>query len=180
MIWRGSVNGVPTSKAFYNFITRTDSEDLPQTWNWIWKIPCPQKIRFFIWLAKHERLPTNEYRVKLGLSSTDLCLRCNQHSESIIHVLRDCLKSAEVWKALIPWSKYQAFFSTHLSQWLKHNMEDNDKIGVTLKRDWMLLFAAVVWHVWKARNKEVFNGPRSLLIKFADLHQFMPLTCKHL
>ena len=93
LVWKGTGSAVPTVRSFFQFITRSqDAEDGPSEddWQWVWKVRCPQKIRFFLWLAAHDRLITNAYRSRIGLAETDLCPRCHQYSESILHILRDC------------------------------------------------------------------------------------------
>lgn len=51
LVWKGSVNGTPTAKAFFKFITANEEDEPYTPWNWIWKLNCPQKMRFFIWLT---------------------------------------------------------------------------------------------------------------------------------
>ena len=61
-MWKGNVDGIPTAHSFYKFLSY-DELDLPSSaWAWIWKIDCPQKLRFFVWLVMHDRLPVNAYR----------------------------------------------------------------------------------------------------------------------
>lgn len=65
-------NGTATAKSFYNFLTSwndAENEDTQQpSWRWIWKLPCPQKLRFFVWLIMHEKLPSNSYRTHIGVA----------------------------------------------------------------------------------------------------------------
>lgn len=120
------------------------------------EIPCPQKLHFFIWLATHEKLPTNEYRAKIVLSSTELGPRCNLHPESIIHVLRDCPKSTKFWSSLIHITKYHIFLYL-IARMAKEQRGRYWQNGNSFNQRPMSLFTAVVWHVWKARNEEIFE-----------------------
>lgn len=79
---------------FFNFISKSnEDEDNQENWIWIWKLRCSQKIRLFIWLTVHGKLLTNQYKAKISVLNTDVCSRCDQQSESIIYMLRDCPKS---------------------------------------------------------------------------------------
>lgn len=45
VVWKGSGNGVPTAKAFFNFISRSNEDEVYQeNWMWVWKLGCTQKI----------------------------------------------------------------------------------------------------------------------------------------
>ena len=71
-MWKGSANGVPTAKAFFNFINKSiDEESNLEEWMWIWKLGCTKKIRFLIWLIMRGKLLTNHYRAKIGITNSD-------------------------------------------------------------------------------------------------------------
>lgn len=82
---------------------------------------------------------------------------CNQHEETIIHMMRDCLKSREVWQSFIPVWKHQSFIGAHLQQWIKSNVEDDHGIGTSTNTEWQPLFVSIGWHIWKARHEEIFE-----------------------
>lgn len=48
---------------------------------------------FFVLLVSHGRIATNLYRSHIGITSNDMCSWCDQFSESILHLLRDCSHS---------------------------------------------------------------------------------------
>lgn len=67
-------------KRFFNFITKTKEDDIYEhAVELDFEARLPTKVRFFIWLTVHEKLATNNYQAKIGLSSSDVCPRCNQH-----------------------------------------------------------------------------------------------------
>ena len=76
-IWQGTGDGVPTTKSFFRFITNSELAGTPSDWQWIWKLNCPQRLRFFMWMVVHDRLLTNSYREHIGFADSSLCPRCN-------------------------------------------------------------------------------------------------------
>lgn len=56
LTWKGN-NGVATTKVLYNFLISLDDEPQQPFWRWIWKLMCPQKLCFFIWLIMHNKPP---------------------------------------------------------------------------------------------------------------------------
>lgn len=62
---------------------------------WSWK--GPTRYKAFLCTLVHNRLLTNEEWVKRGMASDDLCPRCLDCPETIMHVLRDCEDVKEFW-----------------------------------------------------------------------------------
>ncbi|MBA0809502.1 hypothetical protein Gohar_025151, partial [Gossypium harknessii] len=65
----------------------------------------PQRVRFFLWLALKQRLLTNAERARRGLGIDGVCQVCGHGSEDIMHVLRDCPATRDIWNKLIPVDK---------------------------------------------------------------------------
>ena len=127
-------------------------------WNWIWKIPCPNKLQFFIWKSMRDRLPTRQYLAFSGLTVSDRCPRCN-NLETTVHILRDCPWAKEIWlqsPSILPLS----FFQLPLQPWLKTN-STSDNILPRHKLPWKVLFSFLCWHLWLARNEHIFHNQSS-------------------
>ncbi|GAU45929.1 hypothetical protein TSUD_100060 [Trifolium subterraneum] len=91
--WKGNLNGLYTAKdgySWHNRSTFTDNATNAITWNWVWHIPAPEKIKFFIWTALHNALPTKTMFSHRGLFQINLCPRCNIEEETTLHCLRNC------------------------------------------------------------------------------------------
>ncbi|KAK4259379.1 hypothetical protein QN277_005718 [Acacia crassicarpa] len=71
-------------------------------WGEIWKLQIPERCKMFLWLALHKQLLTNVSRCKRGLSTDARCPICNGEIETLLHVLRDCPATADLWKQLVP------------------------------------------------------------------------------
>ncbi|XLS43729.1 hypothetical protein HN51_000594 [Arachis hypogaea] len=48
-----------------------------------------EKVKFLLWLALHQALPTNSLRHARGLATSALCPICNLHEDTVLHCLRD-------------------------------------------------------------------------------------------
>ena len=57
--------------------------------------------KFFIWLVLHDRCWTAERRKRHNLQDDDSCSACLQISESISHILIDCVIAREVWSTVL-------------------------------------------------------------------------------
>lgn len=73
------------------------SSTVDDNWDWIWKIKMPNKIKIFLWRVLKSSLPTLDALNRRGLNTNDMCPVCKQHSESILHFLRDCSFARLYW-----------------------------------------------------------------------------------
>lgn len=74
------------------------------------EINVPSKAVFFRMAHNAQQAPINNYRVHTSLSETDLCPRCNQQAEMIMHMLKDCPKSQRIMGSLPSRHKVQRTF----------------------------------------------------------------------
>ena len=64
---------------------------------WIWKISTTPKITFFIWLCRHNSVPTCKVLGSRGFTLDSSCSICYQGTESLIHILRECSYAKSFW-----------------------------------------------------------------------------------
>lgn len=96
--WTKSPAGTFSTKpAFHMTLLSNESSPNPLLTS-TWKMKIPLCIQFFIWLALQNEMLTNEERQRRHLIEYDTCTSCSANSESLLHVLRDCCHSAEVWR----------------------------------------------------------------------------------
>lgn len=100
-IWKENADGIVTARSLYNFLTSKDESRDSRKWTWVWKLTCPQKIRFLVRLLLHERLPVNGYRSHIGISCSSLYDRCQDEEETVFHLLRDYPSSCQVWESVV-------------------------------------------------------------------------------
>jgi hypothetical protein len=98
--WRGNLNGIYTARDGYFWLNRHTfalNNLSGVTWSWLWCLPAPEKIKFHLWSLIHNALPTKEMLSHRGMSQGNLCPRCNQYTETVLHCLRDCDFVRIVW-----------------------------------------------------------------------------------
>ncbi|GAU48622.1 hypothetical protein TSUD_133530 [Trifolium subterraneum] len=101
--WKGNLNGLYTARDGYHWLNRNDFSENPTnvvSWSWLWHIPAPEKIKFFLWTALHKALPTKAMLSHRGILHDSSCPRCNNNVETTIHCLRDCDFAKNIWKSI--------------------------------------------------------------------------------
>ncbi|KAF3975273.1 hypothetical protein CMV_001475 [Castanea mollissima] len=83
------------------------------------------KIKCFMWQCVHRSILVREVLVAKGLNLYTSCPLCNDPTESIIHVLRDCPIAQQVWNSLSPPMLPNLFFGANLLDWLCLNYTAN-------------------------------------------------------
>lgn len=161
-MWLGTKSGEYSTKSgYYTAVYDEDRRNLPPNavsfkWkNSVWNLPCAPKVKLFSWKLLKGALPVSERLVERHVPVDPLCKRCGC-SESITHLMYQCQFSQRVWQ-LAPYSI------------------DMDTSGIiNLMSSWDALCARkclppsgitsgslapwIVWTLWKARNKFVFEG----------------------
>ncbi|KAJ8422016.1 hypothetical protein Cgig2_007566 [Carnegiea gigantea] len=159
LVWDSTTHGSFSIRSAVALI-RNDIQDTSNPgWELIWRAPLPQKMRFFLWLARHDRLMTNSNRFIRGLTDDPRCKGCLNGEEHTVHLLRDCKLAREIWTHLVPHARQIAFFNLPLKDWMSSNLVN----GSLSDRNWATIFATATWWLWKCRNRRCFENP--------ELHQ---------
>ncbi|KAJ1378317.1 Ribonuclease H-like superfamily [Sesbania bispinosa] len=160
--WKFSSSGEFTFKSAYNYLMGIpDKNQLSDhVFKKIWSWQGPPRISSFIWKLYHGRLLTNSERMRRGMSSNDICPRCGNSSENIMHTLRDCDDIKELWESLIDPNEWASFFSMGLHQWVKKNLLDFSFSATDTP--WSFVYPTAVWLIWKDRNDLIFNKKTEL------------------
>ena len=67
----------------------------------IYKVTNIAKYRSFQFRLIHRALVTNILLCKWGMMSSDQCSFCGMHTETIIHLLCECVQVKELWKKVL-------------------------------------------------------------------------------
>jgi ribonuclease HI len=135
----------------YNNLCGFQNNDTSSIWNKIWHLHVPERVRSFIWQAKHNRLLTNLLKRKMRISH-GMCLFCGNVEESTLHVLRDCPLAMAIWSQMVPPSDKCIFFMSDLENWMTFNL--NNSISWSCNIDWSVYWAVACHSLWFWRNKE--------------------------
>lgn len=122
-----------------------------------WKMKIPQKLKVFIWLIFHNKLPTNFLRAKRGMIISDLCPRCNNSPETINHLFRDCPKAIQLWDKFQTGRAMRTGFESSTFDWVSHNLKRSRILHLNKDIPWNTLFCTILWQIWKDRNKKSFD-----------------------
>lgn len=92
-----------------------------------WRSRAPLQCRFFAWLAIQDRCWTSDRLARRGLPHQDACPFCDQHEESIHHLLVGCVFARQVWHGLGMTTGRREFEPLHdetLGQWCLRQDQD--------------------------------------------------------
>ena len=51
--------------------------------------------------SRHGRLLTRARKKRMNLTDDDTCLICGEHSETILHAMRDCAWTKAIWSSVV-------------------------------------------------------------------------------
>jgi len=88
-VWRPSPHGTLSTTLVYKMLAEQDKTITFDGFRWIWPLHYPNKIKYFIWLCQHKRLPTRKYLHSIGIKIDPLCHICNK-METIEHIFVEC------------------------------------------------------------------------------------------
>ncbi|KAK8544287.1 hypothetical protein V6N13_034649 [Hibiscus sabdariffa] len=156
--WRGGVLNRFSVKAVYEVRVAAPPLATGRIWEIIHKHRGLQRIRIFLWLVCLNKIMTSVGRGRRHLTTDVYCTVCRVFPKDVDHVLRFCASTAAVWCSLIKSDKVHEFFSLSIREWIVLNLTKLDYF-VPHETDWDILFGALVWYFWKARNATAFNVP---------------------
>lgn len=100
------------------------------------------------------------YRLANVVEDSTLCLICNNDTESIIHILRDCTIDRQTWNALSIPLDPNIFFNLNLVDWLRINCQSKkNHDGSSIS--WSVIFPVGIWTLWLFRHRVVFRNETS-------------------
>ena len=67
------------------------------TWSWIWRLKIPEKFKLLVWLTCHNVVPTLSLLHHRNMAASATCSRCGLEDETLLHCLRDCNHSKNIW-----------------------------------------------------------------------------------
>jgi hypothetical protein len=132
-----------SNKSFYVHSFRHLQIDVMETV--IWRSAAPLKCKIFCWLARKERLPTNERRFRHHLTTSAACLSCNV-DEDTDHLLLFCPRATEVWD-----------FFHHGFDPADYSSFSDFCLKKSCSYEEATINTAIAWNIWKRRTAQTFN-----------------------
>lgn len=117
----------------------------------------PPKIRSFLWLLAHNRLPTRQHLHRIGVIPDATCLFYLQSNESVNHIFLHCPNVKTCWiniglQRII--NSINRF--SNPSQWIQHLYKYRKKL-MPHKINPHTFLSFTLWSIWTTRNDNNFN-----------------------
>ncbi|XP_019182405.1 PREDICTED: uncharacterized protein LOC109177491 [Ipomoea nil] len=157
--WHGDQGGNYTVKSGYKAVVG-DLNDNTDTHNWLrlWKLKVPPKWKTFLWKALSGILPTTTNLIIKRVEIQPIRAMCGIMDEDTMHALVTCGYASSIWAQshlpipMIATNVFHTWFSELL------NILDTNQI---------VHAAAILYHIWRARNGAVWDAclprPRKVL-----------------
>nr|KYP74875.1 Putative ribonuclease H protein At1g65750 family [Cajanus cajan] len=96
-----SIGCYTANSAFQSLIYEpANNSSLLGNWSCVWKTSLPEHIKLFLWLAFHESMSINLFRLKRHVAIVCSCYRCEALEESLLHMLQDRPIVINIWRKL--------------------------------------------------------------------------------
>ncbi|XP_059070690.1 uncharacterized protein LOC131860311 [Cryptomeria japonica] len=113
------------------------------------------KAGAFLWTTLHGRILTGERLKLIRIARPNVCLLCKENEETVEHLLFWCSYTKKVWDWLLNNLQYESVRSQSLKGFLLAWPACYKKSKWSIL--WVVSSAMLVWHIWKERNRRVFN-----------------------
>jgi ribonuclease HI len=117
------------------------------SWDKVWKLDVPPKVKVFYWRVLHEFLPTKSILNHRHIEPTAFCDMCGAEKETIKHVLTECTMALQFWQEikLLTGVKLPKL---HAHTWATDILRDDLCSGKERS-----LFTIGMYSLWMQRNK---------------------------
>lgn len=152
--WAPNSDGLYTIKSAYRLITNSNDGNGINL-NWVWKILCHPRHKFFVWLLCRQSLPTNVLLCKNNIVQYPYCVLCGQANETLGHLLKECPILCLIWQYCSTPDVFHSFDSNCFDLWLKRCTTSSFPSNFNIS--FGTCFIYLMWNIWLARNKKIFN-----------------------
>ncbi|KAG7582263.1 Reverse transcriptase zinc-binding domain [Arabidopsis suecica] len=121
-----------------------------------WKLKTTRKLKHFVWQCVTGCLASSQRLFYRHIGRDKGCSRCGADEESINHLIFECPPARQVW-ALSNISSLPALFpSASLYNNLDYLYWRGKEAGAD--EDSLRVFPWIMWYIWKARNRKIFDN----------------------
>lgn len=124
---------------------------------WLWALALPPKIKYFLWLIGYNRLPTTAYLYRLNITTSPICPICQQHNETIAHILFNCTHTTSIWYTLGITNDFHTVVNNDDSPIRIIHALINSTTPVPTHVPTQILILFTLWHIWNCRNRKIFQ-----------------------
>lgn len=108
------------------------------------------KIKIFSWRISHNILPTFDNIARICQGFQNICPRCKDKEETLIHAIKDCQKAREILAAGGLNNRLLTGEYTNCVDWLEDVFHKLDKKAAAD-------FLTLLWNSWNDRNNMIFK-----------------------
>ncbi|KAK6147935.1 hypothetical protein DH2020_018847 [Rehmannia glutinosa] len=172
-IWHFSKTGSYTVNSGYTRLVHRVIDDAlghEASWDKIWKLRIPPKVKFFLWRTCKGCLPTRTNLGRKGVHIPQFCVMCEAHLENCWHTFIDCGFGVDCWHEAHLWTTVNIFADKSVSfqDWVFKMLNDLDqdistKICMSRRRqqDASSVSGCQLWHLpsrsyWKCNSDAAF------------------------
>lgn len=164
MRWAWEKDGKFSARSAY--AARFMGLEVSPTAAFTWKSRAPLQCRFFTWLALKDRCWTSDRLARRGLPHQDACPLCDQHEETMDHLMVTCVFAREVWHWISVDTgrpEFQPRDDETLGEWcIRQDLRNEHR-----KSTWAKCLLGM-WMLWKHRNDIVFNGASPSIARITE------------
>ncbi|CAL1361413.1 unnamed protein product [Linum trigynum] len=171
LFWAPSADGRFSTKSAYALLAKHDQQADDAIWRTIWRLPVPERVRGFCWLAVQGRIATNALGFQRKVVTSPCCMRCTGHPETVLHIVRDCAPALFFWSRLVPQQKQHEFFNADHDAWFRSNLFSKESTSSGIS--WPGFFSMVIWLLWKNRTTVAFKGVSAALSAPSLMHSIL-------
>jgi hypothetical protein len=128
----------------------------------IWMSFAPSKVIAFSCQLIMQRLPMRVILSRRGVPglTNPCCVWCPEERETEMHLFGTCTVALAVWSEIYKWIGILAVHPSDLcSSFASFGFPFN--VGKNRRKGLNMIWHAVVWTIWKARNAYIFDGKLS-------------------
>ncbi|XP_019168335.1 PREDICTED: uncharacterized protein LOC109164039 [Ipomoea nil] len=150
--WYGNPNGCYSVKSGYRHIVgsyENNSNGIFNEWLTLWKLKIPPKWKTFLWRAICDILPTTNNLLIKRVDVNPMCAMCGNVNEDTMHALVLCDYAHSIWaKSNLP---IPNIVTNIFHDWFSAILNVLDFDGIVYA-------AAILYHLWRARNGAVWDA----------------------
>lgn len=174
LIWDYDLHGSYTPKLGYQRLI-VDLLGRPTVWWWkrIWKFKCLAKTRLFMWCVLENKVPTWDVLQRRCFAGTGWCPLCKNELENMSHLFISCPFSVQVWAEVSRRLNHGCIWQGETVNVVFHSWVSNSN-----NRNFKALPLIILWDVWIARNKFIFQEtpscPEVIAVNSLSILSFYP------
>ncbi|KAJ3697709.1 hypothetical protein LUZ61_001414 [Rhynchospora tenuis] len=175
LLFTPAKNGLFTIKGAYKLLIQQENTAVSQhdLYKLIWYSPdILPRTRVFLWKIVKNALPVDHTLCTRMGKTPQGCALCGYYVEDVVHTLFKCPRAQQVWLC--------SDFGLRTDDLLENPQHLLTMLIPGLTHKQLSSFAALVWHLWKARCREVYEGkkfrPQQVVQSAQDLAHTMRIA----